>query len=438
MPEPEGAATAKAPEAPAPQAPAKPASAPPPAAAASPSGDTGQSRVGRILVVDDDVDLLEGLAEVLRASGYTVETAKNDQEAKSIIQNFDAQVALLDIRLGRTNGLDLIPVLKEYRPEIYCVVITGNADKESAIVALRSGAFDYLTKPLGMDRVFTILDRCLGKFDLRQRLQAAFEELQQAKDTAEKLTMRNTQFVANLSAELHTLVDDMKGNIEAVFTQEHGAIGQEYIGIAKHQRERVVELRDLIERSNAWVQTTSVKALANERRLHICSLAETAVSKVKMVYGDNPPEIALRLPQERPIIWGQKRGLIQMMVGMLSIVIDVTSARNGILLGIEPRKDGGLRVTAAANGLKLEPEELAKLVEPFATADQESAAGAGGRNVMRLPLAAAYAKAHGGALRLEGQRGKAVAATVTLPAGRVLGEETGAGQDDKPSSERVA
>ena len=408
------------PAAPVAREPAAPAPVPQPAPSAPPSegGFRGQQRTGRIIAVDDDVDLVEGIAEVLRATGYEVETAKNEQEAKDKIQEFDAQVALLDIRLGRSNGLDLIPYMKEQRPEIFCIVITGNADKESAITALRSGAFDYLTKPLALDKLFTVLDRCLGKFDMHQRLQAAFEELQGAKDTAVQQSQESTDFFSRYSEELRQLVEDINNGIAPLIVSQDDADETQGAQI----RGKVERLYDLIESSNAFIQASSGRSEGQEQRLDICDIAEKAVDEIKKLYADAAPQVSLSLPQERPVIWGREAQLQEMMVSMMSQATDIGGGTaDELLLGLKKSDEGALLIVVKGPSVELESDDMSKLLEPFGATDvamklKQDRKG----NSMRLPLAAAIAEAHDGSLRLHGGQGQPFIASVTLPGGRIL------------------
>ena len=189
------------------------------------SSSQAASGRGRIIAVDDDVDMVDGLAEVLEAHGYEVKTANDQDAAIKTIQEYDAQVALLDIRLGNSNGLDLISRLKEYRPNLYCIVITGNADKESAVTALRNGAYDYMTKPLHPNELFSVIERCLDKHRLEQRADAAFDALQIAKDAAENASMSKSQFFATMSRELRKPITAIMNSSNALIEEAHGALG---------------------------------------------------------------------------------------------------------------------------------------------------------------------------------------------------------------------
>jgi DNA-binding NtrC family response regulator len=115
----------------------------------------------RIIVVDDDIDFAEAEAEFLESRGFSVKVAHDIASANLAINSFDAQVALIDLRLGYdASGIDLIEELREVSSDLICIMVTGHEGVESAIQALRRGANDYLTKPIGPEELLLVLDRC--------------------------------------------------------------------------------------------------------------------------------------------------------------------------------------------------------------------------------------------------------------------------------------
>ncbi|HEY72327.1 MAG TPA: response regulator [Thermoflexia bacterium] len=136
-------------------------------------------REGRILIVDDDVDFALSLVDILESRGYQVEIAHSAQAAQEKVQDFDAQVALLDVRLRRTSGIDLIASLEEIRPGILCVTMTAYAAMDTAIEAIRRGAYDYLQKPLNIQYLLASLERCFEKLWLESEKDAAEKTLRQ-------------------------------------------------------------------------------------------------------------------------------------------------------------------------------------------------------------------------------------------------------------------
>ena len=141
----------------------------------------------RVLIVDDDAEFAEGLADILESHGYSVAVAHSAEQARSIIEDFDASVGLVDIRLGTEDGLDLLADLKQARPGICCVAISAYADLESAIRAVHEGAREYLRKPLaGRDLLMTV-ERCFEMVLLRTAKAAVEEGLRNANERLEAL-----------------------------------------------------------------------------------------------------------------------------------------------------------------------------------------------------------------------------------------------------------
>ena len=134
----------------------------------------------RVLIVDDDRDFAEGMAAFLDLSGCTSRVANNVEDALKQVRDFEPVVALLDIRLDpATSGLDLIPVLKKERPDLICIMVTAFAEVDTAIDAVKKGAYDYLRKPLNFDEMNKVLDRCFETVQLAEEKRIAEEERDQ-------------------------------------------------------------------------------------------------------------------------------------------------------------------------------------------------------------------------------------------------------------------
>jgi PAS domain S-box-containing protein len=138
---------------------------------------THERKEGRILIVDDDADFALSLLDVLESRGYQVAIAHDVPNGKEQAEHLDAQVALVDIRLKRNSGIDLIAQLKEINPDILCVMMTAYAAVDNAIAAIHEGAYDYLQKPLDMRYLLATLDRCFEKLQLEDEKAKAEAEI---------------------------------------------------------------------------------------------------------------------------------------------------------------------------------------------------------------------------------------------------------------------
>lgn len=129
----------------------------------------------RILIVDDDADILESLKEIIEMEvSCRVETASNIFSARKIAKVFNPDVALIDVQLGTSIGINLIPFLKSQNPDVVCIVMTAYRDAEYAVDALRNGADDYLHKPLDPENLLTLIE----KYSSRQQLVQAKKEVE--------------------------------------------------------------------------------------------------------------------------------------------------------------------------------------------------------------------------------------------------------------------
>jgi len=126
----------------------------------------------RVLIIDDEKDFTVSLSDILGTRGYRIAVANSRAEALLLLGNFSPEVCLVDIRLGRANGLDLIEEIAR-RPGTLTVMMTAYADTDSAIAALKAGAYDYLRKPFEMEDLFATLERGLERLNLvRERAEA--------------------------------------------------------------------------------------------------------------------------------------------------------------------------------------------------------------------------------------------------------------------------
>ncbi|MDH3231279.1 MAG: response regulator [Alphaproteobacteria bacterium] len=131
----------------------------------------------RVMVVDDDPDFSDGLASVLEMHGYSVVLAHDITSAETAATDFQPHMAILDIRLGEDSGIDLLNRLLKTRPQTLCVMVTAYAEADTAIGAIKSGAYDYLRKPLYAEEVLAVLGRCDDTLRLREANEAAEDAL---------------------------------------------------------------------------------------------------------------------------------------------------------------------------------------------------------------------------------------------------------------------
>jgi two-component system, response regulator RegA len=110
-----------------------------------------------LLIVDDDRSFLQRLAKALEQRGFTVATAESVADGLLQVERASPAFAIVDMRLGDGNGLDVISALKRRRPEARGIILTGYGNIATAVNAVKLGAVDYLAKPADADDVVAAL-----------------------------------------------------------------------------------------------------------------------------------------------------------------------------------------------------------------------------------------------------------------------------------------
>src|SRR5687768_2079901 len=120
----------------------------------------GMSNQGRVLVVEDHESERRAVTQILKSEGLSVYGAENADKALGYIdENID--VVLTDLHMGDVSGIDLLNLWKKRNPDTQFVLVTGHSSIPSAVEAMRSGAYDYLTKPINPDELILLIKRAV-------------------------------------------------------------------------------------------------------------------------------------------------------------------------------------------------------------------------------------------------------------------------------------
>ena len=183
-----------------------------------------------ILVVDDEKGIREGCRRILMSEGFSVDVAENGQEGLKAVKTKPFDLILVDLMMPVMGGLDMMEAVGSYDPEIIMIVITGFATIETAVDAMKHGAYDYIPKPFSPDQVLAVVNRGLEKRRLRLQTQRLMEERDQ------KLLE-----VAREESKIHTIVNSMADGILVTNRERQlvlwnpAAVKQGYAGIQEDE-----------------------------------------------------------------------------------------------------------------------------------------------------------------------------------------------------------
>jgi len=135
---------------------------------------------GKILIVDDEMVVRDSLGKWFSSEGYQAQPVASAREALESIQHVEYDVALLDIKMPGMDGMELQARLKEADPELSVIIMTGYASVETAVQALKRGAYDYITKPIDPDELSHLVGNALEHRRTRREVVRLRENLQEA------------------------------------------------------------------------------------------------------------------------------------------------------------------------------------------------------------------------------------------------------------------
>lgn len=138
--------------------------------------------MNRIMIVDDDTSFLSIYSKILKRSGYEVYPCDNPIEALEILSKESFSLVITDMVMPKMNGLKLLKEIKRLSAETDVIIVTGEGSIETAIEAMKEGAYTYITKPVNVEEFLIEVGKCLRYSSLYDECQYLKEELSQGKD----------------------------------------------------------------------------------------------------------------------------------------------------------------------------------------------------------------------------------------------------------------
>ena len=146
-------------------------------AVTEPTSETRETNLLNLLIVDDERSMRESCREVAQSLGFNTRVADSPEHAFHALDTIPVDVVLLDLRLPGSSGLDVLREISRLRPETLVIVMTGFATVQSAVQAMKLGAYDYITKPFNFDELRLVLERVTSHLKLTSENRLLREQL---------------------------------------------------------------------------------------------------------------------------------------------------------------------------------------------------------------------------------------------------------------------
>ncbi|GBD94968.1 alkaline phosphatase synthesis sensor protein PhoR [bacterium BMS3Abin05] len=368
----------------------------------------------RILVVDDEDIVLRFCERSLKKIDYAIKTAENGADALKILHENEIDVVLSDLKMEIMDGLELLKNIKRDHPHVEVIMMTGFASVENAIESMKLGAYDFLLKPLKIEQMRLVVNKCVEKISMSREVR----ELRAVKKKLEELQEIKDKFIAITSHELRTPVTHAKSYFsfldEDAFSEKEKEEFKHVIRNALDDMERIVldmfdivkaESRELVPQKTLFDLNKMIQEILLEIRFDL----QDRKLNIEFQPADKIPEIAADRFQMRRVVQELLSNAIRFTPDGGTITIHTSKENEFFKLIVED------------TGVGIPQEDLGHIFELFYEVQDSNLHSSskrgflGGSTGIGLPLIKGIVEAHDGYVKIQSEEGKGTKVLVFIP-----------------------
>lgn len=356
----------------------------------------------KILIIDDEEVVLDSCTQILEGGDYEVATTMDGTFGLEMVREFHPDIVFVDLKMPGISGFDVLEKIEEFDPTIVTIVITGYATVDSAVEAIKKGAYDFLPKPFTPDEFRMITKRGLERRTLVLETSALRRERE----------MLREQFAAIVSHELKSPLGAVQQNL---FALEHEL--KDVLDEAQAQKlERMKgSIDNLLKLIHTWLRLISSDIGKIREQFAPISIEEVITSAVESVEPHavrKDISITTTIPDEIPCVNGDEVTLREAIVNLLSNAIKYSRIETQIRVQAA-HQDDALVITVADRGVGISEEDLPYIFGDFYVG--ESAPPAERGVGLGLAITRRIIEAHEGTISVESALEKGSTFTIRLP-----------------------
>lgn len=356
-----------------------------------------------VLVIDDEESMRDSCYQVLRREGYRVETAADGERGLQKVRELSPDIVLVDLKMPRVSGMELLKEIIETDPTIVPVVITGYATVESAVEAMKCGAYDFLPKPFTPEELRIVTTRSLEHRRLTLEMRALRKENERMKEN----------FVTVVTHEMRAPMVAVEQYLEVLLKEMAGTITSKQREILEHCKKRVEWLLTLV---NEWLSMSRIQRGRIVERLEtigIQDLIEQSVALVTPQADERGIQIKIEVPQGFPTIEGDKDPLSHVFMNLVSNAVKYNHDEGSVWVRAHDKGDS-VAVEVRDTGIGIPEGSLPFIFDEFfrvKAAETRDVTGTG----LGLTIVKRIVEAHRGHVEVKSVVGQGSTFTVFLP-----------------------
>jgi signal transduction histidine kinase len=382
--------------------------------------------IAKILIVDDEKVTMENLEYVMKKEGYEVIGTESGQNALKLLNEYQFDVVLTDLRMAEVDGTQILKRCHELYPDTEVIIITGYATLESAIHAMKQGAFYYIAKPFKLDEVRKVVKEAVEKvklkkenialLDAKSSLERAVEEAvgklyekQAQLIAAEKLAILGT-FAAGVAHEINNplaIINEKAGLMKDILEMSENC---------KHKIKFLNLLDAIFESINRCGKITHrILGFARKTEVSIEIFDLNDLIKYLTVFLEKEIfykniRLELNLKENLPEVRSDKGQLQQVFLNIIKNAIDAVENGGLVAVSTDIKDENMVKVSIKDNGHGISGEDLKHMFEPFFTT-KEKGKGTG----LGLSITYGIVKNLGGNILVESEVNKGTTFIVEIP-----------------------
>jgi two-component system sensor histidine kinase/response regulator len=356
----------------------------------------------KILIIDDEEVVLDSCMRILKDSPYNAATAMDGTFGLELIQEFQPDIVFVDLKMPGISGFDVIERINEFDPTIVTIVITGYATVNSAVEAIKKGAYDFLPKPFTPDEFRVITRRGLE----RRKLVLETTALRRERE------MLREHFAAIVSHELKAPLGAVQQNLFVLENDLSDQLSEEQASRLGRMKSSLNNLMDLI---HSWLRVFSSdieNIKENFQPTSVAAVLSQAVESVQPHATRKDIEIVVSLNSHEGLIYGDEITLGEALVNILGNATKYSRMGTKIQVKVEVKEDHVL-VAVSDRGVGISKEDLPHIFGDFYVGKSapESDRGVG----LGLAITRRIIEAHGGSITVESALDKGSTFIIRLP-----------------------
>jgi signal transduction histidine kinase len=392
----------------------------------------------KILVVDDEPDIVKVLSKILEVSGYDVVAAYGGAEGVKAAKETKPELVLLDYMMPDLTGLDVLKEIKEFSDEIYVVMVTGRGSEEVAAAVMKAGASDYVIKPFVKDQIITVVKDTLRirraevkarhlqqeLFDLNMELEEkVVERTRDLVETQERLI--HQQNLASLGEMSGGMAHEIRNPLNSIAL--YAQIMEDELPPEDSKLDYLKKIMNDVDRINAIVTNLNLfsRRIKKEKEpLHLQRPLEATLRTLSAKFMTSRISVKMNVEPELPEVLASNEEMEEvfshLLVNSLHAMPDGGEIRISMRLIKSPAAKGGEQNKTAARdyieikfsdtGIGISKEALGKIFIPFFTTKTDWGGTGLGLSVVHRVINDLE-----GVIDVESEEGKGTTFTIRLP-----------------------